>query len=208
MMNASTAASSQVAASSNPASSASAVAGEQRYTRVDEGAGLGALARGSYGNIYIAVDRRTGSTVIVKRQQAPCDAAAKELAYYRALSQYSHPNVMHLLDHFTVRSRREAFLYMVFDLMDGDLWHLWIHHRRLLPLRSASRFLRHLVQGVAHLHGLGIVHGDLSMANMLIGRTDGHGFEPSGDALRISDLGGAASAHRMVLEPGQVITTE
>ena len=176
--------------------------------RLDEGDGWGALARGSYGNIYIAMDKRTGSTVIVKRQKVPGHAAARELAFYKALSQYSHPNVMPLLDHFIVRSAAEAFLYMVFDVMDGDLWHLWKHHRRLLPMKSASRLIRQLVQGVAHLHGLDIVHGDLSMANMLIGRNEGNGFEPSAEVLRIADLGGAGSAHRMVLEPGEVITTE
>ena len=176
--------------------------------RLDEAGGLGALARGSYGNIYIALDKRTGSIVIVKRQKVPGDAAARELAFFKALSQYLHPNVMPLLDHFIVHSATEAFLYMVFDVMDGDLWHLWKHHRRLLPMKSASRLLRQLVQGVAHLHGLDIVHGDLRMANMLIGRNEGTGFEPSAEVLRISDLGGAASAHRMVLEPGEVITTE
>ena len=118
--------------------------------RLDEGDGLGALARGSYGNIYIAMDKRTGSTVIVKRQKVPGNAAAGELAFYSALSQYSHPNVMPLLDHFIVHSATEAFLYMVFDVMDGDLWHPWKHHRRLLPMKSASRLLRQFVHGVAH----------------------------------------------------------
>ena len=202
------AASSQVSAASGQVPAANEIAGEKRYLRLDEVGGLGALARGSYGNIYIALDKRAGSTVIVKRQKVPGHAAARELAFYKALSQYSHPNVMPLLDHFSVRSATEAYLYMVFDVMDGDLWHRWKHHRRLLPMKSASRLLRQLVQGVAHLHGLDIVHGDLSMANMLIGKSEGTGFEPSAEVLRLSDLGGAASAHRMVLKPGEVITTE
>ena len=198
----------KVSAASCQVPAANAVAGEKRYRRLDEAGGLGALARGSYGNIYIALDKRTGSIVIVKRQKVPCDAAARELAFFKALSQYLHPNVMPLLDHFIVHSATEAFLYMVFDVMDGDLWHLWKHHRRLLPMKSASRLLRQLVQGVAHLHGLDIVHGDLSMANMLIGKNEGTGFEPSAEVLRVADLGGAASAHSMVLKPREVITTE
>ena len=99
-------------------------AGEKRYLRLDESGGLGALARGSFGNIYIALDKSTGSTVIAKRQQAPSDAASKELAFYKALTQYSHPNVMPLLDHFTVPFEPRAYLYMVFDVMDTDLWTL------------------------------------------------------------------------------------
>ena len=64
---------------------------------------------------------------------------------------------MSLLDHFIVHSATEAFLYMVFGVMEWDL-----------SMKSVSRLLRQLVQGVAHLHGVDIVHCDLSMANMLI----------------------------------------
>ena len=44
---------------------------------------MGAVARGSFGNIYIAVDRSRGSTVVVKRQEMPSDVAARELAYHK-----------------------------------------------------------------------------------------------------------------------------
>ena len=64
---------------------------------------------------------------------------------------------MPLLDHFIVHSATEAFLYMVFGVMEWDL-----------SMKSVSRLLRQLVQGVAHLHVVDIVHCDLSMANMLI----------------------------------------
>jgi len=146
------------------------LSGVDRYRRLDEGAGLGAVARGSYGNVYIAIDRDSSGTVAVKRQEMPSNAAAKELAYYKALSQYPHPNVMALLDHFTLNSKKQSLLYMVFDVMDGDLWHVWKGHRRLLPLADSKRYLQQLVNGVAHLHGHGIVHADLSMANLLLGR--------------------------------------
>ena len=182
--------------------------GEDRYRRLDEGAGLGAVARGTFGNIYIAVDRSRGSTVVVKRQKMPSDVAARELAYYKALSQFPHPNVMPLLDYFTKSAVSITMLYMVFEVMGGDLWHVWKNLRRVLPLRLASLYLRHIVRGVSHLHGLGIVHADLSMANMLVGRQEGTGWEPCADILRIADFGGAASAQRMVLEPSEVITTE
>ena len=76
---------------------------------------MGAVARGTFGNIYIAVDRSRGSTVVVKRQEMPSDVAARELAYYKALSQFPHPNVMPLLDYFTKSAVRTAMMYMVFD---------------------------------------------------------------------------------------------
>ncbi len=203
---------SNTAAISHGGSSASATicppSGVARYRRLDEGRGLGALAAGSFGRIYVAVDQASGDVVAVKRQSIPSDAATQELAYYKAIGQYGHPHVMALLDHFVVQSAAssQAHLYMVFDLMDTSLWSLWLNRRRVISLTLAQRFLRQLVDGVAYLHSLGLVHTDLSMANMLIGRKQG-GYQPSDDVLRISDMGGAVSAFAAVLDHGEVITT-
>ena len=175
---------------------------------MDEGEAVGALASGSFGRLCIAVDKHTGATVAVKRQDLPSDAAARELAFYLALKQNSHPNIMSLLDHFNAAIEKATYLHMVFDVIDASLFHVWKHHRRMLPLRLASKYLRHLVQGAAHLHDMNTAHADLCVANLLVGRRPDAGFEPSGDILRISDLGGAWCAHRMVLESDDVITTE
>ena len=51
----------------------------QRYPRLDEGNGLGAGSRGSFGSVYAAVGTATGQTVAVKRQRLPPDAASREL---------------------------------------------------------------------------------------------------------------------------------
>ena len=80
--------------------SAPAVSGSKRYPRLDEGKGLGAVSKGSYGRVYVAVDELTKETVAVKRQVLPSDEAARELGFYSALSHAPHPNVMGLRDHF------------------------------------------------------------------------------------------------------------
>ena len=183
-----------------------ALCGEGRYRRYDEGCGLGAVGSGSYGRVYIGHDLVLGTVCALKRQEKRTPATSRELAFYKSMSQFPHPNVMALLDHFTTPS----YLYMVFELMDIDLWSMWQKSRKLLPPHKALRFLRHLVEGVAHLHMLSIVHTDLSMANMLIGQpaSSQGAFELRGPVLRITDLGGAASAHAMVLCPKDEITTE
>ena len=171
-----------------------------RYRRLDEDTLQGAVGQGSFGKVFAAVDLRTQTTVAIKRQQVPSDAASRELCWYRALSQATHPNVMHLLDHFilTRPDRGRRYLYMVFDFMDNTLWRVWGGYRRVLPHAQVVRYINDLVSGVAHLHAHGIVHADLSMSNMLIGL---------GAKLRIADLGGAANAGDMVLAPDDVITT-
>jgi serine/threonine protein kinase len=194
------------AMTSHPASASSQ--GVDRYRILDEGTGLGAMAKGSFGRVYVAIDTHTGITVAVKRQQIPSRAAARELAFYQVLEQCPHPNVMRLLNQFSGPAGRSSCVYMVFHLMAQDLWNLWKGRRRLLPWQQAQRFLKQAVDGVAHLHALDIVHTDLSMANMLIGRVQGNGFDPRGDVLRIADMGGAVCAHGMVLSPDETITTE
>ena len=57
-------------------------------------------------------------------------------------------------------------------------------------LQEAHRFLKHAMDGSAHLHALDIVHTDLSMASMLIGRVQGNGFDPRGHVFRIADMDG------------------
>ena len=205
----SSAASSDLASSRAAVTSHAGMPGAVRYQRLDEGRGLGALCSGSFGRIYVALDQVTNETVAVKRQPTPSDAAARELAFYKAISQCRHPHVMSLLDHFVVQGRafEDAHLYMVFELMDTSLWHLWLNRRRMILLTLAQRFLRQVADGVMHLHSLNIVHTDLSMANMLIVRRRPNGYEPSGDVLRITDMGGAACAHAAVLNRGEVITT-
>ena len=65
--------------------------------------------------------------------------------------------------------------------------------------------MRQLLQGVGHLHEVGVIHTDLSMANMLVGDC---GLEPRSRTLRVTDLGGAAHAHLATLRHADVITTE
>ena len=184
----------------------------KRYRRLDEGCGQGALAAGSYGRVYAAVDTQTMATVAVKRQELPSDTACRELCFYKALSQERHDHVMQLIDHFVASSDcKVRYLYLVFELMDTTLWQMWTSRRRVLPFDLVARFVRHLVSGVAHLHRLGVVHSDLSMANLLISHS---GSEPSGrnglepSVLRIADIGSAASAADLVLPPSGVITAE
>ena len=181
-----------------------------RYQRLDEGSGRGAIAAGSFGRVYAAVDLHTKLTVAVKRQKLPSDAASKELGFYQALSQSGHPRVMRLVDHFVVggsgssskqapgKCNSDVYLYMVFDFMDSSLWQHWEMRRRLVSPGVAHGFILQGAAGVAHLHELGIVHTDLSMANMLLNH----------EGLRLADFGGAATAADLVFKKHVVVTTE
>ena len=82
-----------------------------RYRRLDENSGIGAIAKGSFGRVYVAVDTTTEETVAVKRQVLPSTSAISELCWYMALSQAWHPNVVHLLDHLVSKDVVSTCLY-------------------------------------------------------------------------------------------------
>ena len=174
----------------------------KRYRRLDEGELMGALAQGTYGQVYVAVDNETGTTVAVKRQVVPDGVAVTELRVLMAMRGHEHPNVLRLLDHFTVTKGRlpakETMLYLVFELMDSTLWRLWVRRRRLFPINDSVELVRQMLAGVAHLHAAGVVHTDISMGNLLV--------DP-GNRLKVADLGCAVDAASFVLQPSDTQTT-
>lgn len=116
----------------------------------------------------------------------PSSDATRELAWYRQLNTAApSQHVLGLLDSFTQTYEKHWHLYMVFDFMDTDLWDFWSHRHGLLTWPLALDFLQQVCRGLAHLHSRQVVHGDLSLKNILISRES---------VLNISDLGMSFSA--------------
>lgn len=181
-----------------------------RYKRFDEGSGPGSIAQGSFGKVYAALDTVSQETVAVKRQMLPSDAAAKELAWYKALGPVGHPHLMCLRDHFVFGRGGGRWMYMVFDFMDTNLWTYWSQRRRVIPMPIVVSLIRNLAGALGHLHFLGIVHADLSMANMLLqcASVAAPSQDTSTMVLRVADFGGAVNAGSVMLPAQKVITTE
>ena len=165
--------------------------GLSRYVRTGSDAS-NYLAGGSFGVVRLAIDTLTQQLVAIKAQRLPDDAVDRELLVHLSLLSHPHTNVIRMLDHFL--EEREGLppkLHMVMPLCDSNLGKVE------LPTPQAQCFTEGLVAGVAHLHHLCIVHGDLSLANCLIDR-DG--------TVRVADFGAAHSALG-VLVPEERTTT-
>ena len=169
--------------------------GQSRYIRLDEGHGLGAIGIGGFGRVYIAEDTHTKNIVAVKRQALPSTVASRELSVFSKLSAFKHHNVLHMLDHFLGgcgdnRGRQSQCLYFVFEYMPKSVQSLWAGFRGFMPLNSVQRYIRQIVAGIAHIHAHNLVHGDLSMGNILVSDRD---------VVKIADFGGTACADAMVV---------
>ncbi len=102
----------------------------------------------------------------------------------RACQNIDHPNVVAVLEtgrtdeHFAILTRYNK---------SGIPLHQLLHRVRRLKLSEALRVTRELAQGLAAVHGAGLVHRDLKPENVLLGREGevqlwraGIVFEPAG----------------------------
>ena len=123
------------------------------------------------------------------KQHVKSDTAVREMLFMHTAG--AHPNLIQLQETFVQGST----VYLVLQYARASLWDEWKRAGGLLPWDEVTRYGRHMLQGVEHLHHMGVVHRDLGMPNILI---------HEGSAI-VADLGMAACASNLVLE--ETVTT-
>ena len=144
---------------------------EKRYLVLGEREGC-PFGNGAFGEVFFAWDKRTNANVAVKKQNASCDTLAREFTAYAALTQYPHRNILRMLDSFVVDGNSKM-LYLIFEMGDTNLWDFCkSYNAKNARLESdhAASLLGGVVCGLGHLHDLDLIHGDLTLKNILIGR--------------------------------------
>ena len=155
---------------------------------------LEALAgRGGMGEVYRALDRRTGRPVAIKimrDHQAPLVARFEREA--RILAELDHPLIVRYVDHGASHTG-EPFLAM--EWLDGhDLASRLARER--LGASDSIELARSVAEALAVLHERGIVHRDLKPSNVFLveGRIDrvkllDFGLSHFGDSTRMTTTG-------------------
>ncbi len=136
------------------------------------------LGFGSGGEVWLARDRATGTPVALKRLRPGADLAARDRLRREAavLAGVDHPHVVRLR---SVVADGDAMV-LVLDLASGgSLARLLATRRRLAPGEVVTLAVP-LAQALAAVHAQGLVHGDVTPANVL--------FAADGRPL-LSDLG-------------------
>ncbi len=148
------------------------------------------LGYGSGGEVWLARERATGLPVALKRLRPGADLAARDRLRREAavLAGVDHPHVVRLR---SVHGDGDA-LVLVLDLAaGGSLARLLATRRRLAPGEVVTIAVP-LAQALAAVHAQGLVHGDVTPANVL--------FAADGRPL-LSDLG---VARLLGTGPGEV----
>ncbi|EUC55776.1 cyclin-dependent kinase-like Serine/Threonine kinase family catalytic domain protein [Rhizoctonia solani AG-3 Rhs1AP] len=153
----------------------------QRYA-IDKTCPIG---RGSFGQVFRAMDRQTIQYVAVKQivfdplKDGVPGLGMREISNLKALS---HKRVARLIE---AEISDEGIIHIVMEYADMNLqWFLGItarnHGGSAMPEPLIQRLSRHLFKGLAHLHANGIIHRDLKPANILIDEKQ---------SLKIADFG-------------------
>lgn len=137
--------------------------------------GFEEVGRGGMGVVWRATDTRLGRPVAIKvlPQTAALSPAARAIAEReaRALARIVHPNIVRIL----ALAESAGAPALVMEWLDGDSLAAR-GARGGWPVRDAAGLVRDLATAVASLHARGIVHGDITPANVLLV------MEPAGGA--------------------------
>ena len=141
-------------------------AGKYRIGRV--------LGQGGVGVVFEAYHQRLNQRVAIKILRAEARRSAEWLTRFdreaRAAVKLRGPNVARVFD---VDSTDDGTPYMVMELLDG--WNLSeeIGARGPLPIAEAVNYVLEACCAMAEAHALGIVHRDLTPANIFLANAGG-----------------------------------
>lgn len=141
------------------------------------------IGKGSFGTVWATRDR-DGNPIAVKKATTCTESQVRdELQSYAAFeAQGGHPNVVQVKRSFSDGS--EVALVLEAGLM--DLRALQAAQAYSLPALTAAQFAVELVDGLAFVHGCGVVHRDLKPANLIVFAAPG---KPSGLTIKLADFG-------------------
>src|SRR5271169_1577108 len=138
-----------------------------------------------------------GSNAAIKFIRSDATQAQVQLSRWELASKLSHPHLIRILDTGRWRGDDERdILFAVMEHADENLAEV-LRSRRLTPV-EASEMLIPALDALNHLHGNGLVHGNIKPANiMAVGdelKLSSDGIRPMGESEASTEKGNAYDA--------------
>jgi hypothetical protein len=126
------------------------------------------LAEDRVGRVFEAVDSTRKKSVVIKCLRP--DLASQPEAVSRL---YSKAETLALLNHEHIARlfgfiRRDDGLFLVMESVNGESLESLLQEKRRLDLAVALAFFRQILSAVQFAHQLGVVHGELKPANVIV----------------------------------------
>ena len=159
-----------------PASSHALFAGQ--HTQLKEAVLL--TLDGSTARIYKGQFNNTYCAIKLFNTDLAAEDCLREIEMHKTVGQ--HPNVVRLLSSYMGLDR-----FMVLELMEGGTLSSKIYNKSPLELPARLAIFCDLLNGLAHVHGLGIVHRDIKCLNILLDNNGRAKIADFGSAIKLTD---------------------
>jgi serine/threonine protein kinase len=127
------------------------------------------LGEGSFSRVWLADDLGLQIPVALKTLRFRVSGAEKELALTalrneaQVIARLHHPNIVRVYRLFQCGGKH----WLVLQFVDGGSLEELLKKGGPLPWQRAARYIADVGEALLHLHGKGIVHRDVKLANIL-----------------------------------------
>ncbi|KAJ3693691.1 hypothetical protein LUZ60_009171 [Juncus effusus] len=145
---------------------------------------LDQIGEGTYGQVFMAKEKRTGEIVALKKIRMDNEKEGVPITAIREikiLSKLQHENVIHLKEIVTspgpekdekgkqvAAKKFKGDIFMVFEYMDHDLTGLSARPDICFSAPQIKCYMRQLLNGLHYCHVNRVIHRDIKCSNILI----------------------------------------
>jgi len=163
------------------------------------------LGAGGFGDVFRAVQEKTGQTVAVKvlrpRYGKNAPGIDRQIARFRremrVCAELHHPHIVRLIDSGETEA---SFLFSVFEYVPGTTLAELLHDKGALPVRTAIDLMLQVLDALVCAHARGVIHRDLKPNNIMVSTT---GSRPQ---ITVLDFGISAFLEGMLLDEFESLT--
>ncbi|KAK4509746.1 uncharacterized protein ATC70_007048 [Mucor velutinosus] len=128
---------------------------------------IGQVGEGTYGKVYKARNGKTGKLMALKRIRMKTEKDGFPITAMREiklLQKLKHDRIVELQEIMVAKGS----VYMVLEYMDHDLSGILGHPNFNFEPAHAKSLVKQMLEGLAYLHHMGILHRDIKGSNLLI----------------------------------------
>src|SRR5215831_16996943 len=163
------------------------------------------LGAGGFGDVFRAVQEKTGQLVAVKvlrpRYGKGAPSIDRQIARFRremrVCAELHHPHIVRLIDSGQTEA---ALLFSVFDYVLEEKLAEMLHDKGALPVRTAIELMSQVLDALVCAHGKGVIHRDLKPNNIMVSTT---GSRPQ---ITVLDFGISAFLEGMLMDEFDSLT--